>query len=446
MQAAWNMEDIKLEIEVEGSEPYVVTTDSDLDDQRFISGASSNASENNSSNPFGICGNRSYNFEIVDLDDYLSPTNEKSPYYNKIRTGSKVRVFILDTETDEWVPDGTYYITYIGGGFSDGFHDVVTLTCQDKMDNIGSKANPKIPCLRNITVKDFVTILLGDDTGWEIDDDIGSKVLTYGITVGDKVRDTLNALVQYLQARITINRDNVLTIKNAVKVYGNEYTLTPDLVQSISNSYNSAADYSKIIVNYHIDGRKVIDVLLNDNGYTFKKGTNEPINGIKFRDKALSIHSISIKYNRHLFDSVLRLDSYEGYQDGIENLVASVAGDNIDSCTIYVEGASIDKSTRTEEKVLYQSEINGTVINIDIKYVIKQSEVNQLIKNLTGLLEKMTRQIVLKTNATPHINIGDRIILEDDDFTDTYKGTYRVIKYNTTHGEGYNNVLTLIKE
>lgn len=58
MLTNWNMEDVKLVIEVPGDEDYIVTTDDSENSDRFISSASVNASENGSSNPFGICGSR----------------------------------------------------------------------------------------------------------------------------------------------------------------------------------------------------------------------------------------------------------------------------------------------------------------------------------------------------------------------------------------------------
>lgn len=445
----YNFEDVKLEIIVDGGESYVVDTDDLANERRFINSANVNATENNSSNPFGICGSRSYNFTIVDLDDYLSATNTESPYYNKIRTGSKVKVYLKDTETDEWKNDGTYFISSLGGGFSDGYYDEISLSCQDRLDNIGSRANPKMPCIRNIKVKDFIGYLLTDlvyEQDWTIDEGLGNKVLLYGLTVGEKVRDTLNALAQFLQARITINRDNVITIRSATKIYGPTHIIPSDIVQSLSNNYNNSTNYSKIAISYNVDGYKVSDILLNDNSYSFKSGVNTPIDSLLFLTKALSINNISIVYDRNMYDSIARIAGYYGHQDGLEQLIITVDGEDINSCTIYAEGASIDKSTRKEEKTIYTSDENGLTISIDIKYIIKQNEAQALLESLSSLVEKMNRQIVIKTYATPHIDLGDRVVLEDDDYTASYKGTYRVIKYQTNHTGDYSNILTLIKE
>lgn len=447
MLTNWNMEDVKLVIEVPGDEDYIVTTDDSKNSDRFISSASVNASENGSSNPFGICGSRSYNFSIADVDDLLSPTNSQSKYYGKIKTGSKVKVYLLDTETGEWLPDGTYYINSIQGGFSSGYCDEVSMSCKDRLDNIGSKANPKMPCLRNITVEDFVAYLmnpLAKGTDWNIDPSLGSKVLLYGITVGEKVRDTLNALAQFLQARISTDRNDVIWIKDATKIYGKSYTLPYDIVNNAKNIYDSSTDYSKITVTYNVDGFKVTDVLLNDNSYSFQTGSNMAINNIKFLTKALSIQHIKLIYDRHRYKSTATIAAYTGHQDGLDGLVVNVEGEPIESCTLYVEGASIDKSTREEVKVLY-AEDQGLTINLDIKYIIKQSEAQSLVNSLSNLINKMNRQITIKTLASPHIDLGDEIVLEDDDFTQTYKGKYRVIKYQTVHGQEYSNVLTLIR-
>lgn len=453
MQNQYNLENVKLEIEVNGADSYIVTTDNNENNQRFISNASVSASDNSSANPFGICGSKSYNFEVSDIDDLLSPANKDSQYYKKIKTGSKIKVYLENTEsideTDRWVPDGTYYITSISGGFSEGYYDAVNISCKDKLENIGSASNPKIPCLRNIRVDDFLGIILSPlakGTDWDIDDALGSKILLFGITVGEKISDTLNALAQFLQARIMINRENKITIRSATKIYGNTYVLSYDLVQSMSNIYDDSVSFSKITANYNVDGFKIVDVLLNDNSYTFKSGVNEPINNIYFINKALSIYALSIIYDKHKYNSVLNINGYTGHQDGLDNLKVTVEGEDIDACTIYAEGASIDKSTRKEEIVLYESDESGIELNIDIKYIIKQSEASSLVVSLAELVDKMANQIVIRTLATPHIDIGDRIVLEDADFTSTYIGSYRVIAYNTTHGLDYNNTLTLIRE
>ena len=447
MGVMWDMEDVKIEIEIPGEDPYIASTN-DTSDDRFINSASVSANDNDSYNPFGICGSKSYEFAVFDKNDYLSPTNTNSPYYDKIKTGSKIKVYLYNKETDSWDNDGTYFITSINGSFTDGYCDEVNISCQDKINNIGSNSNPKIPCLRNISVEDFLGILLAPmakGIDWDIDQGLGSKVLLYGITVGDKIRDTLNALAQFLQASITINRDNMLVIRSATKIYGDTYTLPYNLVSSINNSYSLAANYSKVTITYSVDGSKVVDILLNDTSYTFNAGSNK-IENIIFNTKALSIHSIHIEYDKNLYNSVAVISDFKAYQDGMIELDVNVDGDKIEQSTLYVEGASINKSTRTDEKVIYESENDGTAIDVEIKYIIKQAEANALLNSLTELVNKMTRQIVLKTLATPHIDLGDRIVLEDEEYTDSYKGSYRVIRYNTVHGEGYTNILTLIRE
>lgn len=446
MGVMWDMEDVKVEIEISDGENYIASTENE--DDKILNNISVTANDNDSSNPFGICGSKSYELSIFDKNDYLSPTNTESPYYDKIKTGTKLRVYVYDNDLDDWRNDGTYYITSISGGFTDGYCDEVYISCQDRINNIGSNSNPKIQCLRNIRVDDFLGILLSPmakGVDWDIDDKLGSKVLLYGITVGDKIRDTLNALAQFLQATVTINRDNKIIIRSATKIYGETYNLPSDCVSSITNAYSNSTNYSKVTITYSVDGSKVVDILLNDSSYTFKNGSNT-INNIIFYTKALSIHSVHIEYDKNMYNTVATITGFNAYQDGMTSLTVELNGENIEQCTLYVEGASINKSTRTDEKVIYESENDGTAIDMEIKYIIKQSEANSLLNNLTELVNKMLRQIVIKTLATPHIDLGDRIVLDDDGFSEAYKGSYRVIRYSTVHGQDYTNTLTLIRE
>lgn len=456
MNVMWNMENVRLVIEADGVEPYDISSDTSIysDNRRFIENSSADAAENNSSNPFGLCGSRGYNFTIVDIDDYLSPTNTESPYYNKIKNGSKVLVYIEDTEAEDeehrWKPDGTYYITNISGSFNNGMYQSISLSCRDKLDNIGSKNNPKIPCYRNIKVEDFLNIIFSSiglvkDLDWKINSSIGSKVLVYGITVGDKIRETLNALAQYLQVRMVMDRSNVLRIEYATGTYGNDYELPYDLVSSLNNIYVSSTNYKDVVVNYNVDGYKVEDILLNDNSYQLKAGDNL-IEDIKFNTKALSIRHITIQFDKYLFDSSIEQKIYHGYQDGLTDLFVHVEGQDITNCTLYAEGMSIEKSTRSKTaKIMNDENSNGTSITLDIKYVISEAEASSLLSSVKDTIEKSSRIIVIETIASPFLDIGAKVILKDEEYTPTYKGEYKLLKYQRKDGINYKNKLTLMR-
>ena len=446
----WNQEEVKIEISVTDTEILTISTDDSENDKLFISNISTSASENESASPFGICGSTSFDIEITDLDDLLSPNNTKSPYYDKIKNGTKVKVYLEDTETEKYVNYGTVYINDIQGQFSEGGPGMISIYCKDKMDNIGSQENPKIPCDKNISVNDFVGKILAGiqpPVEYSIDNTIASSNLIYGITVGEKIRDTLNSLAQYKQARITVNRDNIMTIRDAFGFYGKTYTLTPDSVAELSNSYRNATDYSKLSIEYNVEGFFIEDVLFNDNTHTLEVTDNNGkiIDDIKFRNKALSIHSIKIDFDNNKYKSTVDILDYKGYQDGLTELKYRLTGEDVSECTIYIEGACIDKGTRTKEKNLMEDTESGTSINLNIKYIIDSNEADDLLNRLESLVKLMSRQIIIKTCATPHIDLGDKIILEDEDFTPSYRGQYRVVGYKTIHGIGYSNTLTLVK-
>lgn len=450
MLTGWNQEDIKIEISLSDTEVLEISTDDSINERLFINNINNSASENESASPFGICGSNYFNLEIADLDDLLSPNNINSPYYNKIKNGTKVKVYLEDTETGGYVNYGTVYINDIQGQFSMGSPDVITLYCKDKMDNIGSQENPKIPCDKDILVKDFIgKVVTGIEppVTLDIDESIGNASLRYGITVGNKIRDTLNSLAQYKQARITVNRDNIMTVRSAFGSYGKEYVLSIDDVDNLSNSYINSTDYSKLAVEYNVEGFFIEDVLFNDNTHTLEvtDGNGKIIDDITFMNKALSIHCIKIDFDNYKYKSTVNILDYKGYQDGLTELKYELTGENVGECNIYIEGACIDRGTRTDERSLMDSDESGTAISLSIKYIITKEEAGDILDALERLVKLMSRQVVIKTSASPHIDIGDTIVLEDEDFTPSYRGRYRVISYRTVHGINYSNTLTLVK-
>lgn len=457
MSNAWNYEELQATIYYNGGS-LTISSDDTLNNRLFISGASASASENGSSNPFGIIGSRSYNIQVVDIDDILNPSNTSSPYYNKIRTGCKVEMALKDNSVNPavFIADGTYGINNLSSSFSEGGVNECQISVNDDLSNLGSQKNPKLPIYQNITVYDFLHILFTSinvsDLEWSLDSSYTNQVLIFGMTLGTKVRDTLNGLAQYLQARITKDRNNIIKIYPAAHTSGVSYTLGYDLVNKMSGTYTRNTDYSKVNLTYNPNTKTIRDVILNSTNkvVSSESGYENSLENISFNKKVVSIEALKIRYNANRYNCKLTVDSFKGNQDTLEELI--IIGENIQEgssnidvidCLVYAEGNVVDKNTSS---VSYPSVENSeqNAINIELQYIIADSEAEQVAQNLYNLVMLMSKRISIDTFATPFIDIGDTVILSDDDYQN-YKGTYKVIGYNTTHGQDYNNRLEMIK-
>lgn len=457
----WSGERIRAIIHFDGASDYIVETagqQNSTELNNFIHKASFSLTEgNNKVNPLGIAVSNSLTLQIYDTNDYLSPSNQQSPYFGKTVNGVQIDMFITYDNLN-WEAYGTFYVTSWTGSYSDGTHNLTTITAEDKLNTLGSLDLPDIPVYANILVDEMIHNVLNalniSDSEYTIDPSL-DQTLLYGIANGSKVRDFLNNICQLLFARVIIDRNNIIRFIPALSVSSlssNSIELTGEYTGALSNKTNHNIDYNQVKVKYLEAGEIQRKIIFTDTSHTLQVGTNN-INDITFNSKALSVEQIKLTFNQSentvttetgLLVPYVDKIHYIAYQQGI-SLNINVLNTPIKNANI--QGIGLVTSTTQKEaieQITNSSIIGGSTFEFDTKQMLTQTEAKSLASSLASYLQLISRNIQMSSTAlTPKLYIGDQLSINN---TNTlYDGTYKIIQQNIEFGENYNHNLALIK-
>ena len=445
----WRGEPIKAVIKFDKNTEYTVYTDLSLGNtDNFIKNINFGLSEGNSNvNPLGISTSNNISMQVYDADDNLSPANPESIYYGKVVNGVEIDLFTTyDGVT--WEPYGVYYTTSWDGGFSDGGHELVNISADDKLNTIGNYDLPELPAYSNVEAGDLIANVMnglgiGPDE-YTIDPSINKSML-YGIVAGNKVRDFINNICQLLFARVIIDRSGIIRFVPALSAYstGNEINIGTDFTGSFVNKNNNNINYNKISVKYLEAGDTSRGVIFNDTSHSLSAGDNV-ITDIEFKNRVLSIEQVRILYNETAEKARISSFNYRGYQNGIQ-LNIKVDNGDIPECAIVGEGIIVSTTDRyAKVDVDKATVIGGSTFEFDTKQMMSSGEAQVLANNLKNYLSTVSRNIIMRGTAlTPKLYIGDKIVVSG---TDTmYDGEYKVVALDMTVGENYNLDVTMIR-
>lgn len=446
----WKGEPLKLVIKFDKNTQYTVYSDKSYnsDSNNFIKEVTFNLSEGNSNvNPLGVAVSNSISMRIYDENDYLSPANKKSPYYGKVVNGVEMDLFISYDGTN-WTPYGTYYATSWSGGFEDGWHGLVSVSADDKLNTLGNMDLPELPAYANVEAGDLIANVMNGigvkTSEYTIDPSI-NKSLMFGIVAGNKVRDFLNNICQLLLARVVIDRQNIIRFVPALSVYNNsnEITIGSEYTGTLVNRNNNNIDYNKVSVKYLEGGSISRGSLFRDSSHTLNNGGNI-ITDITFNHRALSIEQIKVLFDKNKYDSSIDSISYRGYQNGIQ-LNINVTGDDILECDLIGEGLLISTTDRYITLDIDNSTIvGGRTYEFDTKQMMTASVASDVATDLKSYISIISRNVIMSGSAlTPKLYIGDKVVINN---TDTlYDGTYKVVGMSIVFGENYSMDITMIR-
>ena len=447
----WRGEPLRAKIYFTDTEVYEVYTDTSYTEPRsssFIKQASFRLSEgNNNVNPLGISSSNTVSLQIYDENDYLTPTNTDSPYYNYLVSGIRMDIEISYNGT-VFEPFGTWYITSWGGGFSDGWHSLVTVGASDRLNTIGSLDLPLLRAYSNVQASVLIGAVMNgigiSGSEYTIDSRINSSLM-YGVAQGTKVRDFLNNICQLLFARVIVDMNGIIRFVPALETYlnGNELDLTPDNTGSLSSKTNSNINYNKLKVVYLEAGETTRETIINDNSHQLIKGANL-ITDITFSKKVLSVETVETIYEQTDDNAEVTDITFAAYQDGIQ-LNITAANGPINSLTIYGTGMVASTTERNVELDLVDaSVIGGSTFSFDTKQMMTKADAQQIANKLKQYLIKMSKNIILQgTVLTPKLFTGDTINIGGTGTS--YDGSYKVTAIELTMGENYSSNVTLIR-
>lgn len=445
----WKGEPLKLVIKFDDNNLYTVYSDKIYSsNNNFIKEVNFNLSEGNSSvNPLGIAVSNNISMKLYDENDYLSPANIDSPYYGKVVNGVEMNLFISYDGTS-WEPYGTYYATSWSGGFEEGWHGLVSVSADDKLNTIGNMDLPELPAYANVEAGDLIANVMAgigiEASEYTIDPSI-NKSMMFGIVAGSKVRDFLNNICQLLLARVIIDRQNIIRFVPALRVYGqgNELDIDSNYTGTLVNRNNNNIDYNKVAVKYLEGGSISRGGLFKDSSHTLSVGNNT-ITDITFNHRALSIEQIKVLFDKNRYNSNIESLSYRGYQNGIQ-LNIEVSGEDILECNLIGEGLLISTTDRYIILDINNSTIiGGRTYEFDTKQMMDGGTAQSIANELRDYISIISRNIIMSGTAlTPKLYIGDKVVISN---TGTlYDGTYKVVGMNIAFSENYNMDVTMIR-
>ena len=435
----WKNEPYKVRLTFDNNKTYEVESKHIYNDKFFCSANRNKTEQINYTNLFGSISNNSFEVTIYDAKNYLDIENKESPYYNYMRNGVKMEVFISYDNKTTWTEYGTFYVTDWGNVWSNGTHDVVTIKVVDEMKYILNHDIPKLSNYAGIRADELITkVLVGvgvDRERIKIDKSLDTKLL-FGVTEDQKVGYFLNDICQALCAVVIINDANDILIMPALEGYGNEYTVDKKYIEQINNSNNNMNIYTHVKCRYQKRKGKRNGAILYDTVELEQKKND--FNNLKFNVKALNIREIRVET-----DEDIDINSFTAYQNGIdiditsptltEDVDITVSGEYITSVEKYVESqiSYVDHDKSRTKKVTYE------MYN---QYVQTEEEAQLIANKMARYIELNNRKIVIKTLLSPKITVGDIVTI----YYKNLQGKYKVIADYTVLGANYQKILTLI--
>lgn len=452
----WQGEPLKININFNDSTTYTVYSDKDYspNSQNFIKSAKFHLSEgNNKVNPLGVATSNSLNLQIYDEDNYLNPSNTDSPYYGMMINGIEIKAYI-SYDGSTWDDYGTFYVTNWSGSFSEGWHGMVSISAEDRMNSIGNLDMPYIPAFNEITVSDLVTYVfdkIGIDSNEFQIDSLVNRTLGYAVIKGNKVRDFLNNICQLCLARVVIDRHNIIRFVLATNLYTGHNTLTigSEYTGSFSNKISNTIDYTKVKVVYLSSNGLKYDHIADLGDVNLVVGENT-LSGITFNKTAMAISQVDVMFDDTESNAVITSVSYEAYQNGI-TLTINVSGEAISGANIRIYGTILETIDRYIEMNVHPNTIGGSVVGLggrtfdfDTKQLMTSVRASAICLALKSYVNTIGNTFMISGSAlTPQLYTGDELIIDN---TDTmYDGNYKIIGLEIEFGENYQLDCTLLK-
>jgi hypothetical protein len=435
----WNGEYLKCVIKFDDNTTYTVYNNR-ANNNNFIYSASFSLKDGNTNvNPLGINESSVLYLKLYDVNDYLSPLNTNSPYYNKMNNGVEIDMFI-SYDGSTWSDYGVWYVTSWSGGYSIGGHELTSITCEDKINVIGNMDLPLLPAYADVYSGSLIRTVLtscGINNNDIVIDEACNKWMAYGVYNGTKVRDFLNNICQNIIARIIVDRHGKIRVIPALnlKESYDELDLSGNELGSLQNKLSRAVDFNKLELRY-------LSIVDKDRKELFRKtmsfasGTSRT-ELIRFYDKCLSLEQVQIEGDGAQY---INNTDYTSYQGGL--VIDMDCSSAINNVTVY--GSGLVANTKEEVLTANIQNSGNKTYGFNTEQMMSENDAISLKNSLVSYFENIKNQILISgCILTPRLNIGDLVVIEDA--TDVYNGRYRVSNLDISFGTDYNVECTLIR-
>lgn len=388
----FNREQLRLTMRFDNDEVYVAETYNRGD--RVLETCVIQESEGNThGNPLGIMSSNSINFTIYDRRGVLIKSNKSSPYFGFMRNGVECKLEWRDNE-GEFHPLGTYYTNGWDNTRSDGGFQSVNISAQDRLNYIGNLNIPELPAFSSIEIKSLLIELFKaiglSESEYYIDPTL-NLTLTFSVTRGAKLRDTLNAIAQVLIARVTIDRRGVICIRPAFPVIPDELDIVDgDTVTSGTLKQNQYTDYATVQLSFYELGIESSVVLATVNNVNVNNGENS-FDNIVLNNKVQGIDLVTYEFpvTSENYDKAINDINYTGFQGGVSIKVTSELPDVVNG-TLTIEGRETgDSEVVLSKEILSADRKVSNTLMLSSDYIQTRQQATEYLNNVVDYISKM---------------------------------------------------------
>lgn len=236
--------DVQLELHIPNHDVLIINKDNYLISFELLEELSSNGNDM----PFGAISANQFDFELYNNGDIFTPTNPNSIYYGDIDINMKVIVKLREELSDsEWIEMGTFYVYDWNCNQN---NQVVTVTCNDRLQQIIVKNMPNNMIRTNVSAYDFIyDLFIGvglKPAEFSIDVMLKSQIIRYAYPMKGSFGGTLSEFAISQLCYIYMSRLGVVTVKSISNITTPIGTWTDDnqiiecsLEQSLLKEYSS---------------------------------------------------------------------------------------------------------------------------------------------------------------------------------------------------------------
>lgn len=388
----------------DGSPPTIFTAAKtvgwDLLEEAYAEGAT----------PLGAVSSNEFILTLDNSDRYFTPTNENSPYYDKLLPNVLIKATLAIKVADE-----TYQSISLGeyrtGDWS-APSDLLEaeVICHDDIYELGQRNTPQVPALQSINLQFMWSILLKalnlDESNYIIDEFI--QAISIGWFKNGKVMENLQLLAERGVGAVYGDRDSKVRIKSyyypSSPLYfwnDNNQIVIADLPQNYSNVY------SRVKVNYY-------QPYVTDTSTLFTLNYTVPADGITLERLQISSGPVGIYEGVNIINAtnVSIGDISMGIWDITIELLNS--GTEEEEVTLEIVGKKINyiQSTVMVEDTDLYNKIGDVTLSIDNHLVQSEAEAITLANYILQLVTDPAAYTQVATRGNPYIELTDTMNID----------------------------------
>lgn len=397
----------------EGQTPLEVTKENYLMSLDLLedSGASSK-------NPLGSVSANELSFTLYNGDDLFSPTNDKSPYYNKIKTGIIVKPYVTVVDPSgrqkNWLSLGKYEVTEWDTKIESLY---VSVTASDVLQNVLDATVPDMPVYLDIAWSAFLNNFLTAAGFSVIVDSSLSHILLYGYLKDTDMGDLLDDMLSSTTADFVTRHDEKLHI-DKIKVTEPKATwYDTNQIKAISLEQSITKTYGGVKLTYSLPQLSDDQAVLTVNNLNVLEGVQRH-NLISYGDPIFHISAVSLESSRQA-----HIKTYKSTNFGVLLTTETTEAEKV---KLIVTGKNIE----IVQQVLTDNQTNE--LKVTTEYIQDAVYAEEYKEKLTRFVNLRIPELKLTIRGNPLVEIGDTVLVVSQKYSISFKGIVRRLDYSFT--------------